>query len=121
VLEKEIRVKAVISYDGSVYLGFQKQKSTTKTVTHAIEEALNSLHIKSSIVASGRTDAGVHATGQVIHFNLPDFWSDLNKLKTNLNRKLKEIEFKHISSVHILKVNTILTTFIKQEVSHIQR
>jgi tRNA pseudouridine38-40 synthase len=99
VLEKEIRVKAVISYDGSVYLGFQKQKSTTKTVTHAIEEALNSLHIKSSIVASGRTDAGVHATGQVIHFNLPDFWSDLNKLKTNLNRKLKEIEFKHISSV----------------------
>jgi len=99
VLEKETRVKAVISYDGSVYLGFQKQKSTTKTVTHTIEEALNSLHIKSSIVASGRTDAGVHATGQVIHFNLPPFWSDLNKLKTNLNRKLKDIEFKHISRV----------------------
>ena len=96
---KETRVKAVISYDGSVYLGFQKQKSTTKTVTHAIEKALNSLHIKSSIVASGRTDAGVHATGQVIHFNLPGFWSDLNKLKTNLNRILKEIEFKHISLV----------------------
>ena len=100
MLEQETKVKAVISYDGSVYLGFQKQKSTTKTVTHAIEEALNSLHIKSSIVASGRTDAGVHATGQVIHFNLPDFWSDLNKLKTNLNRKLKDIEFKHISKVH---------------------
>ena len=80
-------------------MGFQKQKSTTKTVTHAIEEALNSLHIRSSIVASGRTDAGVHATGQVIHFNLPDFWSDLNKLKKNLNRKLKDIEFKHISKV----------------------
>ncbi len=91
------KVKAVISYNGSVYLGFQKQKSTNKTVTHAIERALHSLHITSSIIASGRTDAGVHATGQVIHFDLPDFWSDLNKLKTNLNRKLKNIEFKHIS------------------------
>ena len=97
--EQEAKVKAVIAYDGSVYLGFQKQKSTTKTVTHAIEEALNSLHIRSSIVASGRTDAGVHATGQIIHFNLPDFWTDLNKLKINLNRKLKDIEFKHISIV----------------------
>ena len=93
-------MKAVISYDGSVYLGFQKQTSTIKTVTHAIEEALRSLHITSSIIASGRTDAGVHATGQVIHFDLPDFWSDLNKLKTNLNRKLKDIEFKHISKVN---------------------
>ena len=82
MVEQETKVKAVISYDGSIYYGFQKQKSTTKTITHAIEEALNSLHIGSSIVASGRTDAGVHATGQIIHFNLPYFWSDLNKLKT---------------------------------------
>jgi len=93
------KVKAVISYDGSIYLGFQKQKSTNKTVTYAIERALHSLHITSSIIASGRTDAGVHATGQVIHFDLPDFWTDLNKLKTNLNIKLKNIEFKHISKV----------------------
>jgi len=100
MLEPETKVKAVISYDGSVYLGFQKQTSTIQTVTHAIEEALKALHITSSIVASGRTDAGVHATGQVIHFNLPHFWSDLNKLKINLNRKLKNIEFKHITKVN---------------------
>jgi tRNA pseudouridine38-40 synthase len=99
MLKAETKVKAVIAYDGSVYFGFQKQKSTTKTVTYAIEEALHSLQINASIVASGRTDAGVHATGQIIHFNLPDFWSDLDKLKTNLNRKLKDIEFKHISKV----------------------
>ena len=94
-----LKVKAVVSYDGSVYSGFQKQTSTIRTVTYAIEKALHSLHITSSIIASGRTDAGVHATGQVIHFDLPDFWSDLYKLKTNLNRKLKYIEFKHISKV----------------------
>jgi len=93
------RVKAVIAYDGSSYRGFQKQNSTNNTVTHAIEEALHALHIQGHIVASGRTDAGVHATGQIIHFDLPEFWSDLHKLKCNLNRKLKEIEFKHISRV----------------------
>ncbi|MEA1952783.1 MAG: tRNA pseudouridine(38-40) synthase TruA [Campylobacterota bacterium] len=94
-----MRVKAVVSYDGSVYKGFQKQKSTSNTVTHSIEKALQSLHINSPIVGSGRTDAGVHATGQVIHFDLPAFWIDLNKLKINLNRKLNNIQFKHISSV----------------------
>ncbi len=93
------RVKAVIAYDGSSYKGFQKQNSTKNTVTYAIEEALQSLQIHAQIVASGRTDAGVHATGQVIHFDLPEFWLDLHKLKTNLNQKLKEIEFKHISRV----------------------
>ena len=94
-----MRVKAVIAYDGSAYLGFQKQKSTTQTVTHAIEKALASLQIHDSIVASGRTDAGVHATGQVIHFNLPEYWYDLSKLKRSLNRKLSDISFKHISRV----------------------
>ena len=92
-----MRVKAVISYDGSQYQGFQKQKSTKMTISTAIEEALSSLHIDSPIVGSGRTDAGVHATGQVIHFDLPDFWNDLEKLKHNLNRKLTDISFKHIS------------------------
>ncbi|MBT8348683.1 MAG: tRNA pseudouridine(38-40) synthase TruA [Sulfurovum sp.] len=94
-----MRVKAVISYDGSQYQGFQKQRSTKMTISTAIEEALASLQIGSSIVGSGRTDAGVHATGQVIHFDLPDFWNDLEKLKLNLNRKLTDISFKHISPV----------------------
>lgn len=94
-----MRVKAVISYDGSQYQGFQKQKSTKMTITAAIEEALASLQIHSPIVGSGRTDAGVHATGQVIHFDLPEFWNDLEKLKRNLNRKLTDISFKHISLV----------------------
>ncbi len=94
-----MRVKAVIAYDGSAYHGFQKQTATDKTVTSNIEKALRSLQINSPIVGSGRTDAGVHATGQVIHFDLPEFWSDLDRLKLNLNRKLTEIQFKHICTV----------------------
>lgn len=89
----------MISYDGSSYQGFQKQTSTKRTVTSALEDALVSLQIHSPITGSGRTDAGVHATAQVIHFDLPDFWDDLEKLKINLNRKLTDISFKHISKV----------------------
>lgn len=94
-----MRVKAVISYDGSAYLGFQRQKSTKKTVSTAIETALSSLQIHSQIVGSGRTDAGVHASGQVIHFDVPDYWFDLKKLKLNVNRKLHDISFKQITKV----------------------
>ncbi len=94
-----MKVKAVIAYDGGYFKGFQKQKSTRYTITTTIEEALLSLGIQSPIRGSGRTDAGVHATGQVIDFKLPDFWQDLDKLKTVLNRKLKHIYIKHITPV----------------------
>jgi tRNA pseudouridine38-40 synthase len=93
------RVKAIIAYDGSFYYGFQKQTSTTKTIIYDIQKALMSLHIQSDIVGSGRTDAGVHASGQVIHFDIPPYWNDLEKLTLNLNRQLTHIYFKHITKV----------------------
>jgi len=91
-----MRVKATIAYDGSYFKGFQKQKSTNQTITSQIEIALRSVAINNSIRGSGRTDAGVHATGQVIDFELPTFWQDLEKLKVVLNRKLNHIAFKKI-------------------------
>ncbi len=94
-----MRVKAVIAYDGAYFKGFQKQKSTRYTITTHLQEALNSVGILSEIRGSGRTDAGVHATGQVIDFELPDFWQDLKKLKLVLNRKLKHVQIKQISPV----------------------
>ena len=94
-----MRVKAVIAYNGTPFQGFQKQKTTRNTIVSAIEDALYSLGITSPVTGSGRTDAGVHATGQVIHIDLPDYWSDLQKLKQHLNAKLHAIEFKHITTV----------------------
>ncbi len=94
-----MRVKASISYDGSYFKGFQKQKSTKQTITSEIESTLRSVGIHDSIRGSGRTDAGVHATGQVIDFEVPEFWRDLKKLKIALNRKLKYISFKHLCFV----------------------
>ncbi len=91
-------VKAIIAYNGSKFFGFQRQKTTPNTVVQSIESALKSLGINSKIFGSGRTDRGVHATGQVIHFELPIFWQKkgLIPLKKALNQKLSDIEFKYI-------------------------
>lgn len=94
-----MRVKATVAYDGGYFQGFQKQKSTNNTITTAIEEVLKSVGIHSEIRGSGRTDAGVHATGQVIDFEIPPYWSDLKRLQMVLNQKLNHIAFKHISFV----------------------
>ncbi len=94
-----MRVKAILSYDGSCFQGFQRQTSTDQTITSSIETALRKLHISSSVIGSGRTDAGVHATGQVIHFDLPDFWDDTHRLHHALNRQLRHIRIKRVTAV----------------------
>lgn len=93
-----MRVKAVIAYDGSAFYGFQRQTSTPLTVTGVIEKALRTLQIETSVVGSGRTDRGVHATGQVIHFDLPDYWHDLAKLKHILNRRLSAVSIRSLTT-----------------------
>ena len=68
---KEItRVAIGVEYEGTAYKGFQKQKSTSETIQGLIDKALSQVadeKIKS--VCSGRTDAGVHAFCQTIHFD----------------------------------------------------
>lgn len=65
-----VRIKCTLAYDGSQFFGYQIQPNK-RTVQGEIEKALEKLHkgVKIPIVASGRTDAGVHAKGQVIHFD----------------------------------------------------
>ena len=95
-----MRVKISLAYDGSRYLGFQVQSQTSQTVAGALYEALGALHIESKIVASGRTDKDVHATRQIIHIDLPPYWSDLKKLKQQINHKLPaSIRIKTVQSV----------------------
>lgn len=95
-----MRIKVVLSYDGSKFSGFQQQNSGVKTVANRVEEILKSLGIFTKIRASGRTDSGVHALNQVIDFNLPPFWKDLERLKKVINRNaLPEIFIKDIKVV----------------------
>ena len=83
-----MRCALTLAYDGTHFLGSQVQESSPNTVMGNIESALAKLNIEFRVIASGRTDRGVHATGQVCHIDLPEFWSDLKKLKRVLNTML---------------------------------
>ena len=64
------RYKCIIAYDGTAFAGYQVQPEK-RTVQSELETALGKMHKgeKVRVTASGRTDAGVHAKGQVIHFD----------------------------------------------------
>jgi len=66
------RYKCILSYDGSGFSGYQVQPNK-RTVQREIEAALAKMHkgLQVKVIGSGRTDAGVHAKGQVIHFDSP--------------------------------------------------
>lgn len=64
-----VRLTAELAYDGSEFEGFQTQPSG-RTVQDVVEGRLSSLLGRQvCIAAAGRTDAGVHALGQVVHFD----------------------------------------------------
>ena len=60
-----------MAYDGTAYQGFQRQPEPTSTIQAAVEKAISRVTVQpASIVAAGRTDTGVHASGQVIAFDV---------------------------------------------------
>lgn len=66
------RYKILVEYDGTRYSGWQKQPNAN-TIEEEIEEALSQiLRQPIDIIGQGRTDAGVHAEGQVAHFDFPE-------------------------------------------------
>lgn len=98
-----MNLKFVISYDGSLYQGSQKQPNG-QTVEDKLLKAFKKINIETSIVLSGRTDKEVHATGQVFNCFVPDFWEDFSKLKEVLNRNLP-------TSIKILKISKVKDDF----------
>jgi tRNA pseudouridine38-40 synthase len=83
------RLRLDISYDGTNFSGWGIQPDR-RTVQQAIEEAIRTVaQSKAETIVAGRTDAGVHATGQVIHVDLPESL-ELTDLAYKLNRILDE-------------------------------
>ena len=81
------RVALSIQYDGTNFSGWQRQKQVN-TVQETLEEALKTLSFADiKTFASGRTDAGVHASGQVVHFDT-DFVIPADKWSGALNGRL---------------------------------
>lgn len=65
-----MRYAAAIEYDGTNYHGWQRQKGDLPTVQAHVEQALSAVADEPvAVVCSGRTDAGVHAIEQIIHFD----------------------------------------------------
>ena len=62
-------IRLTVSYDGTAYNGFQRQNPPQVAVQNVLEEKLSAVCGDSvELAASGRTDAGVHAIGQVVNF-----------------------------------------------------
>lgn len=77
-----------IAYDGTDYAGWQRQKNAV-TVQETLENAiLQALGVDVRVTASGRTDAGVHALGQVCHFDSDTLTIPPERLPDCLNRFL---------------------------------
>jgi tRNA pseudouridine38-40 synthase len=84
-----MRLRATVAYDGTNFHGFQRQ-ANTRSVQNELEEALRKTCDEAvSVTGAGRTDAGVHATGQVVAFQTS--WShSLLELQKALNVRLPE-------------------------------
>ncbi len=98
------RAKITMSYNGSAFMGSQQQPTTHETVIGTLIIALKRLKINSAPKGSGRTDRGVHATHQVMHIDLPLFWTDLTRLKEMLNLQLP-------NSLRILRIEFVESDF----------
>ena len=64
-----MRIALEVEYDGTDYFGWQRQ-SEGRTVQSCVETALSEVADHPvGVVCAGRTDTGVHATGQIVHFD----------------------------------------------------
>ncbi len=78
------RFKLILEYDGAPYVGWQRQANGV-SVQQVLEDAVFAMTGEKSIVhGAGRTDAGVHAAGQVAHVDLERAWAPF-RLSEGLN------------------------------------
>ncbi|MCX5774788.1 MAG: tRNA pseudouridine(38-40) synthase TruA [Firmicutes bacterium] len=97
------RYKVTLSYDGTQFLGWQRQPEG-RTVQSEIEKALSQiLNTEITIQSSGRTDAQVHAKGQVFHFDSDKELAG-EKFRYSLNRVLPK-------DIHIIEIKNVPTDF----------
>jgi tRNA pseudouridine38-40 synthase len=88
------RLRLDVAYDGSNFYGWAAQPDR-RTIQDLVEEAISRIaRVDVESIVAGRTDAGVHATGQVVHVDVPDsiFGAELTykDLRYKLNRILDE-------------------------------
>lgn len=96
------RFALTIEYDGTPFVGWQRQANGS-SVQQSIEEALEGLcGERVTVHGAGRTDAGVHAVGQVAHIDLSKNWRT-DRLRDALNAHLKP---ELIAILYVREVNS---------------
>lgn len=101
-----MRYKITIEYDGTCLLGWQKQDEGA-SVQFYLEEALKGFsHQDIDVFGAGRTDAGVHALGQVAHFDL-ETNMDLFHIREAFNARLRILE----APVSVIEVEEVADDF----------
>jgi tRNA pseudouridine38-40 synthase len=76
------RYRATLAYDGTAYQGFQRQIGDTPTIQLVLENAICAVTQQTvTVTGAGRTDAGVHAAGQVIAFDVEWYREDEELLR----------------------------------------
>ncbi len=94
-----MRYKCVVTYDGTCFHGFQTQNNL-RTVQEEIEHVLLIINKKKTIIyPSGRTDSGVHAIGQVFHFDTDIVMKEENMRNAINSRLPKDIYIKKVEIV----------------------
>ncbi len=95
------RLKMTLAYDGTDFAGYQIQPNA-RTVQGELEKALMKMHKGQHIrtTASGRTDAGVHARGQVVHFDSDLDIPEKNWLKAIQANVPEDIVIRKVEYVH---------------------
>ncbi|MEI6120823.1 MAG: tRNA pseudouridine(38-40) synthase TruA [Actinomycetes bacterium] len=84
------RLQINFSYDGTDFQGWAKQPNY-RTIQGVLEELIGKIvRAKVDCVTAGRTDAGVHATGAVLHVDIPEQELDIANFAFKLNRILEE-------------------------------
>ncbi len=84
------RIRVVIEYDGTAYSGWQVQANGEQTIQDQIERAIEAVTgERLRVFAAGRTDAGVHARGQVAHFDT-DCTIPSEKMAAAINSRLPD-------------------------------
>jgi len=84
-----LRLRLDIAYDGTNFSGWAKQPDR-RTCQEVIETTISKIaRVQVETVVAGRTDAGVHATGQVVHVDVPENL-DLEDLTYRINRIMDE-------------------------------
>lgn len=101
-----MRYKITVEYDGTNLLGWQKQDEGV-SVQFYLEEALKGFsHQEIDVYGAGRTDAGVHALGQVAHFDLKTSM-DLFHIREAFNARLRILE----APVSVIEVEEVSDDF----------